>query len=310
MLCDPVKSQRRGSGGSRLRVDADLFQRADVTGDERAVADHSHASPRRRRVPSPNRARLESRRRSARPTANRRRPPPRDRPRAPACARRIWHARARRRPILARRRGRTPRPGASAAPGDSAAILPRMLCASSTAYNSPVMYVANSTRRPRSTIAHLLCVPGSTARTRGSSSPTAPTSCVSSPRMTSGTPAAPMQRAPGTIGELATGRLASVPVRTRRDPPGIRRMALRSSPAGCRSSRRRSAVPHRRANRRAVYRARRRSCRRAAFRCQAGALRVARYFARRTEAIRARRRGTPVDGDQGRAAGFGHGPRR
>ena len=34
------------------------------------------------------------------------------------------------------------------------------------------------------------------------------------------------------------------------------------------------------------------------------------YHASQTEAIRAGRRGSPVDGDQSRAAGFGHGPRR
>ncbi len=269
MLCDPVKTERRGGDRSRLRVARRLPPARGRNGRRARRHRSLSPSPRRRRAPAPSRAPLESRRRSARPTANRRPPPVQDRRRAPACAHRISHARARRRPNLARRRGRTPRRPPSSRRHSRPAIRPRMLCDSNTAYNSPVMYVANSTRRPRSTIAHLLCVPGSTARTRSSSCPIAPTSCVSSPRMTSGTPAAPMQRAPGTMASSPPGVADESRAERGRDPPGIRRRALRPSPAGCRSSRRRSAAPHRRANRRAACRARHRSGRRAAFRCRA-----------------------------------------
>ena len=78
-----------------------------------------------------------------------------------------------------RRRGRARRHAHNAGPGTSGACAasasrPSRLCASSTAYSSPVMCVSNSTMRPRATWTHLLCVPGSTASRSRSSSRTAP----------------------------------------------------------------------------------------------------------------------------------------
>ena len=197
----------------------------------------------------------------------------------------------------------TPRANAAAvrlaAPGIRAAIRPRMLCASSTAYSSPVMNVANSTRRPRSTIAHLLCVPGSTARTRRSSSPNRADELRLLAAHDVGNARGVDASRAGHDRELAAGRRASAPVRTWRDPPGIRRTALRSSPAGCRSSRRRSAVPSssRQSSSSVSSAAAKRPSRSVPM--PSGALRVVANSAGRIETIRARRRGTPVDRDQG-----------
>ena len=101
---------------------------------------------------------------------------------------------------------------------------------------------------------------------RGRPSAIAPRICVSSPRITSGTPAASMQVTPGTM--------ASAPPRgvarkrrgeRRRAPPDRRSTAPRSIPGGCRSCRTRSAArdrpPSHRAARRAPRRTRRpRTC--------------------------------------------------
>ena len=73
-----------------------------------------------------------------------------------------------------------------------------MLCAFSTANTSPVMKVANQTIRPPSANAHLLWVPGRTKARRACSSPSSPRIWVSSPRITSGTPSAPISDRPGT----------------------------------------------------------------------------------------------------------------
>src|SRR5579864_7854968 len=67
------------------------------------------------------------------------------------------------------------------------------------------MNVVKSTIRPCSTRAHLLCVPGRTASTPSSSGATAPSNCVSSPRMTSGVPATSRVVTPGTIASASSG---------------------------------------------------------------------------------------------------------
>src|SRR5437762_26523 len=91
----------------------------------------------------------------------------------------------------------------------AAASRPRMLCSRRTEYSSPVMNVANVSIPFAPTSAHLLCVPGSTTARRvpcravGSSS--VPKICVSSPRITSGTPAASRHRRPGTIDRRVPG---------------------------------------------------------------------------------------------------------
>src|SRR5687767_5823313 len=71
------------------------------------------------------------------------------------------------------------------------------------------MWVWKATTRPRSTCAHLLCVPGSTASVAAVSSSNAPASCVSSPRITSGTPLPSRAINPGTIASSRPGVQAS-----------------------------------------------------------------------------------------------------
>ena len=134
--------------------------------------------------PGPRARFAHSRVRSAAPTASRRRRRPRALRQARACARRRRRAQVRRRRARARRRAQTRR---RAARRERSAMRPRMLWSRSAPNSSPVIHVAKSTTVPRSTRAHLLCVPGSTAST-DSSAATAPRSCVSSPRITSGTP--------------------------------------------------------------------------------------------------------------------------
>ena len=63
------------------------------------------------------------------------------------------------------------------------------------------MCVANDSIRPPAIVTHLLCVPGRTKTPSAASS--APNTCVSSPRMTSGTPLASTQLTPGTIASRA-----------------------------------------------------------------------------------------------------------
>jgi hypothetical protein len=81
-----------------------------------------------------------------------------------------------------------------------------MLCCFSTAYTSPVIAVEKRSILPPRTSTHLLCVPGrqivpSTAQ---------PRICDSSPRITSGTPAASRHETPGTIQALRFSQLTGL----------------------------------------------------------------------------------------------------
>ncbi len=78
-------------------------------------------------------------------------------------------------------------------------VRPRMVCRRSASKASPVMWVVNPVTRAFSTRAHLEWDPGrqSVARSAPSRS-TAPRIWTSSPRMTSGTPAAPRVDSPGS----------------------------------------------------------------------------------------------------------------
>ena len=109
------------------------------------------------------------------------------------------------------------------------------------------MNVVKSTTRPCSTRAHLLCVPGSTASTPRSSGPIAPSNCVSSPRMTSGMPAASRVATPGTIVSASCGALhdAIGKCRERRGAVDVRRLdpALAAADHSARDARRRVGAP-------------------------------------------------------------------
>lgn len=75
----------------------------------------------------------------------------------------------------------------------------RMLCSHSTANISPVMKVANWVVRFSSRLTHLLWAPGRTNSNCISVGFSAPMICVSSPRITSGTPAEFSVLTPGTM---------------------------------------------------------------------------------------------------------------
>ena len=76
--------------------------------------------------------------------------------------------------------------------------------------------------------------------------------CVSSPRMTSGMPAASRVATPGTIVSASCGACTTRSASAGRATRGSRRTAPRPSPGGCRSCRTRCAAPGRRASRRAA----------------------------------------------------------
>ena len=76
------------------------------------------------------------------------------------------------------------------------------LCSQSIAKISPVGAVRNSCTTPPDTDTHLVCVPGMQTSCRPAPARfprrNAPSSCVSSPRITSGAPSGLVQRMPGT----------------------------------------------------------------------------------------------------------------
>ena len=152
--------------------------------------------------------------------------------------------------------------------------------------------------------AHLLCVPGSTASTRAVvARRRAPRICVSSPRITSGTPRVARSARP----ERSRARRRAL----RSAMPAIRSSAAGHSTYGASIQPWRLPImpqairgAARRASRRAARRARRRSARRARSGCRAARCASPSTRAAGVEAVGARRRRAPVDGDQrgGRSA--------